>query len=138
MISILKKKILFFNKKNLTILTSNKILNFHRCSYFLDRPAPPGKPYLAESDVTPDVLTIRWDRPLRDGGSPITGYLVEHRRTGSPHWVRANPLLTPFPQLTLSGLEPGWRYQFRVFAENAVGMSDASDLSEALTVTMQR
>lgn len=104
----------------------------------LDRPASPGKPYLSESDVTPDVLTIRWDKPLKDGGSPITGYLVEHRRTGSPHWVRATPLLIPFPELTLSGLEPGWRYQFRVFAENAVGMSDASDFSEPLTVTLQR
>ncbi|KAK9695452.1 Fibronectin type III domain [Popillia japonica] len=77
-------------------------------------PAKPGKPQLiADVDGTPDVITIRWDRPVKDGGSPITGYLVEHRRTGSPHWVRATPLLVPFPELTLSGLEPGWRYQFR-------------------------
>lgn len=76
--------------------------------------------------------------PINDGGSPITGYLVEHRRTGSPHWVRATPLLVPFPELTLSGLEPGWRYQFRISAENAVGMSDPGELSEPLTVTLQR
>lgn len=75
---------------------------------------------------------------MKDGGSPITGYLVEHRRTGSPHWVRATPLLVPFPELTLSGLEPGWRYQFRVSAENAVGLSDPSEISEPLTVTLQR
>ncbi|KRT86864.1 Fibronectin domain-containing protein, partial [Oryctes borbonicus] len=105
----------------------------------LDRPARPGKPQLiVDTDGTPDVITIRWDRPLKDGGSPITGYLVEHRRTGSPHWVRASPLLVPFPELTLSGLEPGWRYQFRVSAENAVGLSDPSELSEPLTVTLQR
>lgn len=104
-----------------------------------DRPSPPGKPFLvAQSESTPDLVTIRWSKPVSDGGSPVTGYLVEHKRTGSPHWVRATPLLVPFPELTLSGLEPGWRYQFRVSAENAVGMSDPGALSEPLTVTLQR
>lgn len=83
-------------------------------------------------------MTITWAPPGNDGGSPITGYLVEHRRTGSPHWVRASPLLVQVPEITISGLEPGWRYQFRVSAENAVGMSDPSDLSEPITVTLQR
>jgi titin len=107
--------------------------------HFVDRPSPPGKPHLSsDSELTPDLVTILWAKPIRDGGSPITGYLVEHRRTGSPHWVRATPLMVPFPELTLSGLEPGWRYQFRVRAENAVGLSDPSDASEPLTVTLQK
>lgn len=106
--------------------------------YISDRPSPPGVPYLSDSDVAPDLLTIRWDRPLKDGGSPITGYHVEHRRTGAPHWTRATQLLVPYPELTLNALDPGWRYQFRVFAENAVGISDSSDISEPLTVTLQR
>lgn len=63
---------------------------------------------------------------------------MEHRRTGSPHWVRATPLLVQGTELTISGLEPGWRYQFRVSAENAVGISDPSELSEPITVTLQR
>lgn len=87
---------------------------------------------------TPDVVTIRWDRPKTDGGAPILGYLVEHRRTGSPHWVRAFPNLVPTPDLALSGLEPGWRYQFRITAENVVGKSEASEVSDPLTVTLQR
>nr|XP_022916214.1 titin homolog [Onthophagus taurus] len=104
-----------------------------------DRPGRPGKPELvSDADTSPDVLTIRWDRPLKDGGSAIIGYLVEHRRFGSPHWVRATPMLVPFSELTLSGLEPGWRYQFRVCAENAVGLSDPSELSDPLIVTLQR
>lgn len=64
--------------------------------------------------------------------------MVEHRRTGSTHWVRSSPALAPLPELTLSGLEPGWRYQFRVRAENAVGLSDSSEESEPLTVTLQK
>lgn len=85
-----------------------------------------------------DVITLKWDRPLSDGGSPIIGYLVEHRRTGSPHWVRATPSLVQYPELSLSGLEPGWRYQFRVTAQNVVGMSEPSEVSDPLTVTLQR
>ncbi|XP_050518691.1 titin-like isoform X2 [Diabrotica virgifera virgifera] len=103
------------------------------------RPHAPGKPFLvAEAEQTPDLVTIRWIKPPSDGGSPISGYLVEHRRTGSPHWVRATPLLVQLNELTISGLEPGWRYQFRISAENAVGISDPSELSEPITVTLQR
>lgn len=41
-------------------------------------------------------------------------------------------------ELALTGLEPGWRYQFRVIAENVVGGSNPSDPSDPLTVTLQR
>lgn len=107
--------------------------------WFLDRPGAPGKPELvAGLEATPDVVTIRWDKPKYDGGAPVTGYLVEHRRTGSPHWTQATPLLISATELSLSGLEPGWRYQFRVSCRNTVGMSDPGEVSEPLTVTLQR
>ncbi|XP_058459295.1 titin [Malaya genurostris] len=104
-------------------------------------PSPPGKPVLvpgSPNSTVPDVVTIRWKRPTSDGGSPILGYIVEHRRTGSPHWVRATAHLIQLTELSFSGLEPGWRYQFRVQAQNIVGLSDSSELSDALTVTLQR
>lgn len=105
-----------------------------------ERPSPPGKPYLVPEnpEQQPDVITIRWSPPASDGGAPIIGYLVEHRRTGSPHWLRASPNLAEDTELTLTGLEPGWRYQFRVTAENDIGRSDPGELSEPLTVTLQR
>ncbi|KAI4503993.1 hypothetical protein M0802_000464 [Mischocyttarus mexicanus] len=103
-------------------------------------PAPPGKPILipGTDDTQPDVVGIRWERSPSNGGSAIVGYLVEHRRMGSAYWVRSTPGLCTFPELTLSGLEPGWRYQFRVRAQNAVGLSAPSELSDPLTVTLQR
>ncbi|XP_043261642.1 muscle M-line assembly protein unc-89 isoform X2 [Colletes gigas] len=103
-------------------------------------PAAPGKPILipGADESQPDVVAIRWERSPSNGGSAIVGYLVEHRRLGSPHWVRSTPGLCTFPELTLSGLEPGWRYQFRVRAQNAIGLSRPSEISDPLTVTLQR
>ncbi|XP_046606834.1 uncharacterized protein LOC124298633 [Neodiprion virginianus] len=103
-------------------------------------PLPPGKPILVpgSEETQPDVVSIRWERSPSNGGSAIVGYMVEHRRMGSPHWIRAAPILCTFPELTLSGLEPGWRYQFRVRAQNALGLSEPSELSDPLTVTLQR
>ncbi|XP_076374334.1 uncharacterized protein LOC143258755 [Megalopta genalis] len=103
-------------------------------------PAPPGKPILipGADESQPEVVAIRWERSPSNGGSAIVGYLVEHRRLGSQHWVRSAPGLCTFPELTLSGLEPGWRYQFRIRAQNAVGLSRPSEISDPLTVTLQR
>ncbi|KZC12048.1 Titin [Dufourea novaeangliae] len=103
-------------------------------------PAPPGKPILipGADESQPEVVAIRWERSPSNGGSAIVGYLVEHRRLGSQHWVRSTPGLCTFPELTLSGLEPGWRYQFRVRAQNTVGLSRPSEISDSLTVTLQR
>lgn len=103
-------------------------------------PAPPGKPILipGADEFQPEVVAIRWERSPSNGGSAIIGYLVEHRRLGSPHWVRSTTGLCTFPELTLSGLEPGWRYQFRIRAQNAVGLSRPSEISDPLTVTLQR
>ncbi|PSN33374.1 hypothetical protein C0J52_23697 [Blattella germanica] len=101
-------------------------------------PWPPGKPHLvpgSPNSQTPDFVTIRWDPPPDDGGAPITGYLVEHRKSGTPHWVRSTRDLVLEPELKLFGLEPGWRYQFRVTAENAADLlSDPGEISQPLTV----
>jgi hypothetical protein len=61
--------------------------------------------------------------------------VVEHRKAGTPQWIRTttNPVLQP--ELQLEGLEPGWRYQFRVTAQNAADLlSDPGELSQPLTV----
>ncbi|XP_060843297.1 muscle M-line assembly protein unc-89 [Rhopalosiphum padi] len=103
-------------------------------------PSAPGKPYLVVADPAdePDVITVKWKPPARDSGSKITGYIVEHRRTISPHWVKATPGKVQHNQLTLSGLEPGWRYQFRVKAFNASGQSPPSVVSDPVTMTVHR
>lgn len=63
---------------------------------------------------------------------------MEHRRTISPHWVKAVPGKIDKHYLTLSGLEPGCRYQFRVKAVNSLGHSPPSVVSDPVTMTVHR
>uniref|UniRef100_A0A8C4X849 Titin n=1 Tax=Erpetoichthys calabaricus TaxID=27687 RepID=A0A8C4X849_ERPCA len=82
----------------------------------LDRPGPPEGP-VAISGVTCEKCTIAWKPPLQDGGSDISHYIVERRETSRLVW-------------TTSPLEEGIEYEFRVYAENIVGIGKSSKVSE--------
>lgn len=88
-------------------------------------------------NASSETLAIKWDRPYTDGGSPIIGYLVEQRRLGSPAWMKTSATLVPYPEITLTGIDPTWRYQFRVFAQNVCGISESSPISEPLSAISQ-
>lgn len=36
---------------------------------------------------TRDIILINWSPPADDGGSPILGYLVNMRKTGTTDWT---------------------------------------------------
>lgn len=40
-------------------------------------------------DWDKDHVDLKWEKPLKDGGAPITGYIIEKREKGSPKWVKA-------------------------------------------------
>lgn len=85
-------------------------------------------------DALSEAITMKWERPNTDGGSPIIGYLVEQRRIGSPTWTKAAASLVPHPELIVHALEPGRRFQFRVFAQNVVGVSESSLFSDPIAI----
>lgn len=89
-------------------------------------PAVPGqceKPTVTE--VCLASMTVNWEEPKYDGGSPITGYFIEKKETTSKRWSRVNR--DPIRALPLgnnwdvTGLLEGAMYQFRVIAANAAG-----------------
>jgi hypothetical protein len=43
---------------------------------FLDKPSKPVGP-IEFSDITKDSVTLSWSPPTKDGGLPITNYIVE-------------------------------------------------------------
>ncbi len=71
-----------------------------------------------------ESVSLTWDAPAKDGGTPITGYVVE-RRTGK-HWIPAKVKVTA-TSFTVTELSEGNKYEFRVVAENKMGQSKPSE-----------
>uniref|UniRef100_A0A8C3S6J0 Titin n=1 Tax=Chelydra serpentina TaxID=8475 RepID=A0A8C3S6J0_CHESE len=87
-------------------------------------PYPPGKVTLV--DVTRNTATITWEKPESDGGSKITGYIVEMQTKGSEKWSTCTQVKTL--EATITGLSKGEEYTFRVIAVNEKGKSDPRQL----------
>lgn len=66
-------------------------------------------------------MWLVWNWPDRNGGSEITGFLVEYQEEGEKEWDEWKTVSIPESHVT--GLEEGKTYRFRVRAENAIGLS---------------
>ncbi len=107
--------------QDLTLLVSviNKILSLVSS----EPPSTPGGP-LVVSEVLKHSMVIAWQPPHSDGGSPITGYIIESRDSQSlTGWSRVDRVRPHIYSYTVTHLVQGHRYLFRVIAENAVGRS---------------
>lgn len=76
-------------------------------------------------------VRVTWQAPVDDGGSPLTGYLVQ-LQTGTGPWVDATTT-TSATATTAGGLTNGVGYRARVVALNALGRSEPSEPSETVT-----
>lgn len=61
--------------------------------FIVDPPGAPGSPRGIET--TEDSITIAWQKPRHDGGSPITGYVIEKRLISDDKWTKASHALVP-------------------------------------------
>ena len=65
-------------------------------------------------------MRVSWNKPEFDGGSPITGYLVEYKQVSSPEWVKCN-FKEKFNKksILVKDLHEKTEYQFRVSAKKS-------------------
>ena len=83
--------------------------------------------------MTSESGHLKWDIPEDDGGSEITGYIVEKKDvTKNRSWSEVN---SPTEELTfvVPKLLEGNQYLFRVSAQNMYGTSDPVELAEPVT-----
>lgn len=87
------------------------------------------------TEVTKESVTLAWAKPEQDGGSRITGYLIEALEKGQEKWVKCG--VTKFIHFTVSGLRENAEYFFRVRAENHAGFSDIKEMVTPVMVKDQ-
>ena len=88
----------------------------------------PGAPRHLEMDnLTKRTVTLAWDKPDFDGGSPIIGYYVERRQAYSNRWVKVNREPLRDTMFKITDLTEEEEYEFRVCAENEAGVGKPSE-----------
>jgi hypothetical protein len=84
--------------------------------------------------VDSDYVKLAWTPPTDDGGSPITGYIIERfEKKGGGDWAPVNLAPVPGTEATIPNLFEGETYQFRVRACNAAGPGAPSRATEPIT-----
>lgn len=89
-------------------------------------------------DITKSTVALRWEKPLHDGGSRLTGYVVEACRAGTEKWMKVATLKPTVLDYTITSLNDGEQYLFRVRAQNQKGVSEPREIVTAVTVQDQK
>lgn len=90
-------------------------------------------------DSTKSSITLGWGKPVYDGGAPIIGYVVEIRpkvEGADPEagWKRCNVAAQVIhTEFTATSLDEKQLYEFRVSAQNQVGLGRPAELKEAVS-----
>uniref|UniRef100_A0AC35TXM9 Ig-like domain-containing protein n=1 Tax=Rhabditophanes sp. KR3021 TaxID=114890 RepID=A0AC35TXM9_9BILA len=88
----------------------------------------PGTPEITDWDA--DRVTLAWQKPEKDGGAPITDYIIEKKSKQSKDWVECGKVGGDETEAEIKGLKEGEKYEFRVVASNKAGLGEPSDPSK--------
>ena len=95
----------------------------------LDPPTPPR--WLEVITITRNSAELKWTAPERDGGSPVTNYVIEKRDVRRKGWQAVDTTVKE-TKYTVTPLNEGCLYVFRVAAENAVGQSGFCEMEDSI------
>lgn len=73
---------------------------------------------------------VTWEAPLDDGGLPINSYFVEYRDMRRAQYSRSERLTGQTLDYELTRLTKGSKYTVRVLAENKLGQSEPTEITE--------
>lgn len=76
-------------------------------------------------------IPITWNAPVSNGGSAITDYVIEYKKTADATWTTFVHTASIATTATLTGLTNCTSYDFRVFAVNSIGTSLVSNIASA-------
>lgn len=94
-----------------------------------DKPAAPEGP-LTMSNLTATSADLEWKPPKTDGGSPITGYIIESKPSARASWNKVANVDSGTTRYTPKDLREGTEYYFRVSAVNEEGQGSPLESKE--------
>ena len=71
-------------------------------------------------------MVLSWQPPTEDGGTPVTGYLVERRQSSSTRWMMLTREAVAETTYKATDLIEDNEYEFRIMAVNKVGQGPPS------------
>lgn len=98
-----------------------------------------GKPKALEvTDWDKDHADLRWTKPDKDGGAPVTEYEIEVKDKSSKDWVKKKRVPASETSTTIDGLKEGQEYEFRVRAINKAGPGEPSNATQPIVAKCRR
>ena len=99
-----------------------------------DKPSAPVN--LCVADKSKDFILLNWTIPESNGGSSITGYVIEKRESSRTTWSKAGETGSENLKFKATKLTEGKDYCFRVAAENSIGQGPFATLDEGIKATL--
>uniref|UniRef100_A0A3P8WGQ9 Titin n=1 Tax=Cynoglossus semilaevis TaxID=244447 RepID=A0A3P8WGQ9_CYNSE len=82
-------------------------------------PTPPES--IIPTEITKNTVSLAWTKPKHDGGSRITGYVLEAQKKGTDQWAHVTTVKAM--DFTVKNLNENEEYIFHVMAVNLSGRS---------------
>uniref|UniRef100_A0A803WDE0 Titin n=1 Tax=Ficedula albicollis TaxID=59894 RepID=A0A803WDE0_FICAL len=96
---------------------------FYKACDTVFKPGPPGNPRVLDSSKS--SITIAWNKPIYDGGSEITGYMVEIALPEEDEWkIVTPPAGLKATSFTITDLKENQEYKIRIYAMNSEGVGE--------------
>ncbi|XP_063055524.1 neural cell adhesion molecule 1 isoform X2 [Engraulis encrasicolus] len=92
----------------------------------------PGKPTQVSVKEGAAAATFSLGLPVVDGGSPITGYILQWRQSAQQEWNQT--VIQATDPMVATPLLPYTKYSLRLAAQNAVGAGEFSDANDVRTL----
>lgn len=96
-------------------------------------PVVPDAPTSVSATAAAGGASLSWTAPANDGGSAITGYVVQYSSDGGANWSTYSGCPGTGTTCDLTGLTNGTSYTFQVAATNIVGDGPYSSPSGSVT-----
>lgn len=89
-------------------------------------------------DVNKSSVILHWEKPLYDGGSRLTAFVIEACKVGTDRWMSCATVKSSVQRYTVDALTEKDQYLFRVKALNSRGASEPREITTPVTIEEQK